>query len=123
MVDSAKVAPPYSLVIIEDPSGGEVPDTMPAKLCIASTDSCIAVGCLAEVDGETAFTLGEAADVNPGFQPAFDGRLKTPSRKVSLQTVERHTILEAPVQQQETRVRVWTNDPKRPDEVIVGIGE
>jgi hypothetical protein len=121
MGKSAKVAPLHSLILIVDPSGGEIPATMSGSL-IASTDSCIAVGCRSDVDGDTEFTLGETGDVSPGSEPAFQGRLKTPNRRVTLRTVTGQTILETPLLQQETMVRVWTNDPSEPDQVVVGIG-
>ena len=121
MAKSTKVAPPHSLILIVDPSGGEIPPTMLGSL-IASTDSCIAVACRSEVDGDTEFTLGETGYVSPAGEPAFQGGLKTPNRKVTLRTVTGQTILETPVLQQETMVRVWTNDSSEPDQVVVGIG-
>jgi hypothetical protein len=120
MSKSAKIAPPYSLVLVGDPSGREIPDIVPGSV-IASTSSCIAVGCLSEVDGETDFTLGATRDVNPGIDPAFEGELKTPNRTIAIRSVLGQTILEAPVPQEQTTVRVWVNDPKEPDRVTVGI--
>jgi len=77
---STKIAPPYSIVFIADPKdGGEVPkDT--GETLIAATDSCVAVGCLCEMDGLTELTLGPTNEVDPGRPPSFTGRLKTPSR-------------------------------------------
>ena len=121
LAKSAKIAPPHSLILIADPTEGAIPATMSGSL-IAATDTCIAVGCRSDADGDTEFTLGETADVDPGGQPAFLGKLKTPSRKLMLRTVIGQTILETPVPQQETTVRVWTNDPSEPDQVVVGIG-
>lgn len=117
----AKIAPPNSLVLIVDASGGVVPASMSGSL-IASTDSCIAVGCRSDVDGDTEFKLGQASEVDPGGQPVFLGRLRTPSLKVVLQTVTGQAILESSVTQRETTIRVWANDPVEPDQVIVGIG-
>ena len=121
MTKSANVAPPQSLILIADPSGGEIPATM-SGLAIAATDSCIAVGCRSDVDGDSEFILGETGYVSLGGEPAFQGRLKTPHRKVTLRTVTGQKILEAPVLQQEITVRVWTNDSSEPDQVVVGIG-
>jgi hypothetical protein len=120
MSSSTKIAPPYSLIFIADSAGGEIPDRMVRP--ITSTDSCIVVGCLAFVDGETEFTLGETQDVDPGTHPAFHGKLKTPSYQIVLHTAEAETILQATVPRRETVVRIWVNDPSEPDQVIVGVG-
>lgn len=120
MANSTKIAPPNSLILIEDPSGGQIPASMKGSL-IASTDFCIAVGCRSDTDGETEFTLGKAHDVDPGDHPVFQGILKTPSLRITLKSVVGQTILEAPVSHRETMVRIWVNDPSEPDRVIVGV--
>ena len=119
---SIKLAPPNSLVLVKDPGKAEIPDSM-SGLLVAATSSCIAVGCRSEADGETDFTLGLVTEVNPGYSPAFNGKLKTPNQKIVLETVLGQTILEHPVLGRETPVKVWVNDPNEPDIVIVGIGE
>jgi hypothetical protein len=120
MPTSVKVAPPNSLVLISDAHGGEIPEAMAGSL-ISSTTSCIAVGCQSDVDGETEFTLGASQQVDPGSQPAFQGRLRTPNGKITVRSVLGKTILEASVPRHETMVRIWVNDSKEPDSVIVGI--
>jgi hypothetical protein len=89
---------------------------------IAATSSCIAVGCRSESDGETEFILGTTGDIDPGLHPAFEGMLKTPNRKVAVRSVLGKTILEATVSELQTKIRVWVNDPKEPDRIIIGIG-
>ena len=74
-----------------------------------------------DADGETEFTLGEMHEVDPGVRPVFQGELKTPNYKIVLRSVLGETILEAPVSQLSTTVRIWANHPTEPDEVIVGI--
>ena len=119
---STKTKPPDSLILIADSgSGGVIPESMSGSL-VAWTDSCVAVGCQSDIDGDTEFTLGETKDVDPGGRPAFQGKLKTPNLKLALRTVLGETILETPVAAQDTMVRVWANDLSEPDHVIVGIG-
>jgi hypothetical protein len=120
MVTSTKVAPPNSLVLVSGLGGAEIPKTLNDGL-IASTDSCVAVGCQSDADGETEFTLGATHEVDPGGQPAFQGSLATPGGKLVIQSVLGHKILEAPVKQQRTYIRIWVNDPIEPNKVIVGI--
>jgi hypothetical protein len=121
MTESAKAAPPNSIVLIEDPRGGEVPTTITKGELIAATESCLAVGCQSFVDGETRFTLGRVPDVDPGTKPAFDGLLKTPTRQVAVRSVLGETILQASVAQDLTNIVVWVNHPTEPDEVVVGV--
>jgi hypothetical protein len=120
MTSSIKIAPPYSLIFIADSGRGEIPERMDRP--VTSTDSCIVVGCLAAVDGETEFTLGETRDVDRGDPPVFHGLLKTPNCRIVLHTAEDETILQATVPRRETVVRIWVNHPSQPDRVIVGLG-
>lgn len=74
------------------------------------------------MDGETRVTLGDAVAVNAIDPPAFDGILDTPSHTVILSTVEHKTILHSAVPNIQTRVRIWTNHPTEPDQVLIGLG-
>lgn len=88
---------------------------------LLSTSSCISVACYPEQDGPTELLLGEMTEVDPGFDPAFDGELLTPSGTVVVSTATYERLLEARVPKTKTHVRVWTNDPQWPDKVIVGV--
>lgn len=120
MTESVRVTPPYSIVFIEDPTGGELPEL--AEGCrLAATNSCVAVGTQCEVDGETEFHLGARGDVDPGTQPAFRGKIDTPSKKLAIRSVPDEVVLQVPVRQTETMVSIWVNDPIVPDVIIVGV--
>ena len=121
MSHSVTIAPPNSLVVISDAHGGEVPLAMRAKR-IVSTRSCIAVGCRMFADGPSRFTLGPAREVDPGMPPSFEGSLEAPSRTVVVSTVERQALRRAQVPSREVRVRIWTNHPTEPNEVVIGLG-
>jgi hypothetical protein len=121
IASSTKIPPPYSLILVGDPGEGNIPASIDGSL-IASTDSCVAVGCRSETDGDTQFVLGDTRDVDPGGQPIFQGTLKTPGHRIALRSVIGLMILETPVPHDETTIRVWVNDPNEPDQVIVGIG-
>ena len=120
MKTSMRLVPPNSTVLVEDSSGGEIPASMNQSL-ITATDSCMAVGCMAEDDGETEITLGNCSSVDTGKQPQFEGLLRTPNRKLAVRTVHGVTLLEMPVPTTETRLRVWVNDPSEPDRIAVGV--
>jgi hypothetical protein len=122
MTETVVTSPPNSICLITDVRGGIIPDRFDRGEGVISTDSCIVVSCLAEMDGETEFTIGPARDVDPGNQPSFEGTLLTPNRIVVVSTVESKTLLEERVPTLQTRLRVWTNHPNEPDKVIIGLG-
>ena len=73
------------------------------------------------MDGETSFTIGLIDEVDPGINPAFEGVVATPRRKLAIRTVEGSLILEIGVEAAETEVFVWVNRTPEPNEVIVGV--
>jgi hypothetical protein len=117
-----KVAPPNSLVLITDVQRGEVPEKIDPELGFGSTDSCIAVACLPDMDGETMIKLGPAGEVDPGHRPAFETILSTPTHTVAVMTIEWAVLLKTGVPASSTRVRVWTNRARWPDNVLIGLG-
>jgi len=121
MVHVVKVAPPYSLIFIADPEGGNTPECSPPAPYWA-TSSCIAVGCLMYQDGDTEVCLGQMHEMRPKGRPIFDGLLETPNRKVNVETAEGELVLQADVSAESTRVRIWTNASKEPDKIIIGLG-
>ena len=120
MTASIRIAPPNSVLLIEDSDGGDIPVSMNGSL-FAATASCIAVGCRAEDDGETEVAIGPCGDVDPGDRPAFEGSLLTPNRLIAVRTVYGVTVLEMPVAAVETVVRIWVNGASDPDRVAIGI--
>jgi hypothetical protein len=121
MPSSVKVAAPNALLLVSDVGGGNPPDKMRGAL-IASTPSCIAVGCMSDTIGKTQVTVGMMQELSPRDPPAFDGKLETPSRAVSIWTVEDETVLQTTVSHQKTRVRVWVNHPTEPNDVVIVLG-
>lgn len=118
---SKRIAAPNALILISDLGGGIAPNFMGGSL-IASTPSCIAVGCMADCNGQTEVTLGAADEVGLRGTPAFEGELETPNHAIAARTILREMILQAPVPQPRTRVRVWVNHPSEPNRVIIGLG-
>lgn len=121
MASSIKIAPPNSLLFVSDRDGGNVPEITRHR-DLWWTPSCVVIGCLAFMDGETDVVLGGVADVDPGTVPVFDGILETPNRSVVVSTVGWNPALWAEVISQKTRVRIWTNRVREPDNVVIGLG-
>jgi hypothetical protein len=117
------VAPPNSIVTIEDANGGRAPElsAVVPSARIISTESSIVVFCLMEQDGDTTITIGPVHEVDPGERPAFDGILETPSWTVVVLTVELETLLRADVSGFQTHVKIWTNRVVEPDEIVIGL--
>jgi hypothetical protein len=121
MSNTRSIAVPNALLLISDIGGGRPPDVMEGAL-IASTPSCIAVGCMSDSNGETEVTLASMPEFDHRERPAFEGELETPNRAVAVWTALRETVLQAPVSHVSTKVRVWVNHPTEPNKVIVGLG-
>ena len=121
MIETAKIAPPNSQVVIVDPNGKvDVPDWREPAPFVA-TSSCVLFACYCEIDGETEITLGKASEVDPGNAPVFDGHLLTPSKTLAIETVEGDTIFQMPTSGMQTKLRIWSNAIKEPTKIVVGI--
>jgi len=117
---STRTAVPNALLLISDIGGGKPPDTMRGSL-IASTPTCIAIGCMSDCNGETEVTVGSAHEVDLSEPHAFEGELESPSRTLAVSTVLRKTILKSPVLHSKTRVRIWVNHPSEPNRIVIGL--
>ena len=114
-----RVAAPKALVLVEDSDGGDIPLLVAGRL-VAASPTCIAIGCASSAETEVAVGgLGLTSATTA--QPAFDGRLATPSRKVAVRTVSGVTLMEVTVPTTETRVLVSTNAPTEPTELTIGV--
>jgi hypothetical protein len=121
MSSIAKVAVPHAVLLISDVAGGEPPAKMRGGL-IASTRSCVAVGCLSDANGATEVTLGRADEVQSREKPVFDDEVETPNRVLAVWTVARQKIFQTSVVGPSTRIRIWVNDASEPDKVDIGWG-
>jgi hypothetical protein len=121
MALTKKVAPPNSLVLVSDLGGGEIPKTMVGEL-VSATNTCMAVGCLAEADGPTEITLAPLLEIDRAEEPIFEGLPRTPRRHIVIRSVFGQHLLELPVMQELTKVKIWANDPREPDKLVIGVG-
>lgn len=117
-VITAKFAPPKSVVAVMDPKVG-VPRQFSTGKNISVTDSCVALGTLMELDGETEFTIGSKSEIVPIGKIVFQGRVKTPNRLIAICDIFRNPIVETKVNGYDTSVEIWTNDDVEPDKVFV----
>jgi hypothetical protein len=102
-----------------DLASGVIPSEI--KALVSATPSCVAVGTLCEIDGETTISLSDEG-VPPGFgpTPVFDGVLQTDSKKLSVCNVLLEVLLEIDVPSKRTRLQIWANDTtSEPDSIAI----
>ena len=85
---------------------------------VASTSTCIAIGTLAEVDGETTVQLMPKISTPVGDM-VFQGTLETPSRALSVSDSEGLSVLSLDVPTTRTWITIWANDWSEPDLIQV----
>lgn len=98
--------------------GDEVPEG-PDR--IRATRGCICVDLGAA--GRARVTLSD--DSVPDFMPppTFEGILETPSRQVSVTTAAMEPLAVAEVRSGSTWIRIWTDRPPMPDDVLIVLAE
>lgn len=115
-----RVAPPNSLVFVMDDRVGEIPEDTGAAPIVA-TPSCVVVGTLMELDGETEVRMSgpehftRSADLNLGWSGSIAS-----AGVLEVSTADAQCLLS--MQLQEVRsptVDIWTNDENEPDLIWV----
>lgn len=119
MINTVKVAPSNSLVLVEDVDGGSPPESLNNAL-IAATDTCVAIGCLSECDGETEISLRSLAELAMDADPNFTGSLLVPTNRLAVRDIYGSILIEAPVAGSSVQLKIWTNHPSEPDRIIIG---
>src|SRR5262245_59478937 len=123
MNTSITLEPQKYLVGVVGSRAAEIPASMPGTPpSIASTPSCIMVGC-AEPFVPATITLGPEPQVSASDHLIFDGMLDTPHRNVVVVTIFLEKLLDAQVPNTRTHVRVWVNDLRYPNQVYISVGE
>jgi|SRR3954454_17601799 hypothetical protein len=113
--------PPNHQIVICDPTAKVVVPLWEKGAPWVATDTCILCMCMIDFEGATDLTLGSGSEVELERAPVFDGTLKTPGRRIVVETVWHDPLLQMATTGTETRVRIWTNRFLTPDEVVVGI--
>lgn len=118
MRESITLSPPNSLIFVMDHEAGVLPDQITEDL-VAATSSCIAVGTLSEVDGETTIVLTDILDQGEAIDLVFFGALSTPNLELSVCDVNNEKLLTIPVLQSSTAVKIFVNDSAEPDLIVI----
>jgi hypothetical protein len=88
----------------------------------ATNRHCINVGSRMWHDAEIWIALGRPEEVHLAEKPALDRSILTPDRHVLLFDANHPELMRLQVASSNTRIRVWTNHPTEPDEIIVVAG-
>ena len=111
-------APPNSIIFIADPTRRySVPEDTGATL-VTATSSCIGIGTLAEMDGETTIRLSKNFS-SPIGELVFDSMLETPGLRIAVIDSGADPQLVMPVGSGTTHVRIWVNDQNEPDLILI----
>jgi hypothetical protein len=120
-METVKSSPINSIVFISDNLRSKPPEHVYGAL-VSYNETCVSVGCYPSDDGETEFFLGRADQLAAEGEIVFDGTIVTPTGSLMISTVDGEVLLEQEVPSARTRVRVWANHLKWPDQVLVGWG-
>lgn len=97
-----------SLVFILDSSRFEWPD-IDGVGAYWKSDSCVAVSCLPDCDGETEIVLTTGRLPPAELKLLAIVRLETPSRRLAVELVPRRRIAELDVPTVSTALEIWTD--------------
>src|SRR3954451_9758309 len=100
------IRPPFSLLVICDPSAKvEVPEWKHGA-SLAASASCILCACHPEQDGPTQVIFGNRNEVQRSGPAVFQGTVKTPGCKIGVETAEGDKMFSMPTRGAETPVRI-----------------
>jgi hypothetical protein len=116
------VAPEYVSFYVAGSRDVDIPIEYGAAGVFGNSE-CPVVTCLYWNEGDTKITLGDFEGIaTPRMPLRFDGILEVPSHRVVLFDVHMPEIVAADVPGSRTRVRIWTNHPTEPDDVVIALG-
>jgi hypothetical protein len=120
---ATRIAPPNSLLLVMDRDTRDLPKSMDG-MHIKSTPSCIAVGTLHQLDGETTITLTDETPLDhdiDGLHMVFSGLLEVPSGEVDVYTVLNEAVLQMPVSTRRVGIAVFADDDFEPQQLYIFI--
>lgn len=118
MKQRISTTPRNSIVLLMDHSNARIPEAA-SNSVVTSTESCIAIGTLCEVDGPTTITLTTEPEDAGGCHPLFTGHLSVPSGRLSLFDVGMHELISLRLTEATAHVTVLANDDSEPDSIII----
>jgi hypothetical protein len=120
VADSILISPPFSLVFLAGEPGFEPPSYLKSS-GLASTSSCISIGCLSADDGPSQFKIVENFENLEEYALVFDGNISLPNRELYLLSVNAEVFAKKTVQKTFARICIWTNHSTEPDKIVISL--
>jgi hypothetical protein len=123
MNKSISIAPPNSMFFLADPDDFECPEIDRSPVSAWTSASCVVIGCVNFIEGETRLTVTDDASLSwPDLAQVVDRVIATPRKLFAVSTSETDVLLQVAVPAARVRVRVWTNHPTQPDVIAILLG-
>lgn len=116
-----KEAIPNAIILFYDPGNEDfILAEWSSTKSYEATDSCISVATLPDIDGETTIEILNAKQKidTRNMVLAYEGRLETPTGKVSVSTSHSLDVIGMDVLSNTCLVQVWINRLMDPDHII-----
>jgi|GEM_PF-3374977 len=123
MKSEINIAPKNALLLIMDLEHGVIPEKIGGHLVVA-TSSCIVIGTMSEIDGETNLVLTDKAQSqlsDPNMLLVYTGTLDTPRKRVDVCNVQLDCVLSVEVESKKCHIELWANDKKEPNKICIRI--
>jgi hypothetical protein len=113
------IRPPNSIIFLHDINTRNVkwPNVKAGRL-IESTESCVACGTLAEIDGETHVLLSNN-EIENNLEMYFAGQLDAQSKKICISLSDGSVIDSIFVSSIRPSITIYANDDNEPSEIII----
>lgn len=121
MIAETRIRPAGSVLAITGDEYAEMPEVTAGSSRLWANEWCVFVGTLTDADGETHLQISDD-EFMTDLPLVFDGFIAAPSGRVSVSDAHLTEFGAVPVSVPNARVRVWTNHPSEPTEVLVAIG-
>ena len=121
MKKEINIAPQNSIIFIMDITTGVIPNPeLIRQSLVTATSSCVAIGTLCSIDGETTIILSDEDKVIQNNERlVFEGMLDTPSKLISVCTVLNKPVLKMNVRDIRSHIQLWANDVSEPDNIEI----
>ncbi len=116
-----RVRPAGSFVVITDDLYAEMPEFEDGPKRIWANQWSVGVGTVVDVDGETHLQISDT-ELQTELPLVFDGFIEAPNGRVTVSDAHLTEFGAVPVGGPKARIRVWTNHPSEPDQILVAVG-
>jgi len=112
---------PNSLLLITSSADADLPETIGPGALVSATATCIAVGTMAEDDGEVSVTMTDEAADDDGLSLAGEWLMDTADGRIAVETVLGDRVLASPTPGPRSLVRLWVSDDFEPDRLLIEV--